>query len=186
MPSQHTAKIYNREDISLKEFALECTKSFWGGGEELTPAPYYEESLEKYKKELLELDNLDTEELSRKLLDEYSDNIKKKEKGISINIERAMRYDAMLENIKNWNAPSDEHDKLKEFMINQVVESKSFDVSDYYEKLEVKLITPEEYIKERRACLISDINRFTRLSNEENRRVEGCNLWLKQLKDSFN
>ena len=160
MPTGYTAPIYEREEnFTFKKFAMRCARNFGAliemRGEPLDaeidfdkcfqPSDYYKKALERVEKEYQEfLDNPPTAEELGKKYDEKVNNdfekfLERKES------RKALQeiYTAMLEQVKAWEPPTEEHNGLKEFMIRQLQESVYYDCVVYSPYTDDR----EEYIK---------------------------------------
>ena len=160
MPTGYTAPIYEREEnFTFKKSAMRCARNFGAliemRGEPLDaeidfdkcfqPSDYYKKALERVEKEYQEfLDNPPTAEELGKKYDEKVNNdfekfLERKES------RKALQeiYTAMLEQVKAWEPPTEEHNGLKEFMIRQLQESVYYDCVVYSPYTDDR----EEYIK---------------------------------------
>jgi hypothetical protein len=102
-------------------------------------------------------------------------------------IPEAFEPEAMLANVNEWEPPTSEHARLKEFMREQLESSIKWDCGDgtiAYPKPVDK--TPAEWRAERLASLASDIAYHEREWRKEVERTESRNEWIKSLRDSLN
>lgn len=160
MPTGYTAPIYEgEENFTFKKFAMRCARNFGAliemRGEPLDaeidfdkcfqPSDYYKKALERVEKEYQEfLDNPPTaEELGKKYDEKVNNDFKKFLERKESSKALQERYAAMLEQVKVWDPPTEEHNGLKEFMISQLQESMDYDCIVYSPYTDDR----EEYIK---------------------------------------
>lgn len=160
MPTGYTAPIYEgEENFTFKKFAMRCARNFGAliemRGEPLDaeidfdkcfqPSDYYKKALGRVEKEYQEfLDNPPTaEELGKKYDEKVNNDFKKFLERKESRKVLQERYAAMLEQVKAWEPPTEEHNNLKEFMISQLQESMDYDRIVYSPYTDDR----EEYIK---------------------------------------
>ena len=196
MPSGLTCKIYNGEDLTLRGFALNCVRHLGPGynashyGDKELPkdkAPvlnvesYHEEMILEAEKELEKWENLRNNlEEAQKLYDEqYAQNM---QFNTTVNEERKeveKRYNAVLEKVEAWDIPI-EYNSLKELMLKQLKESIEWDCSPYTPYKEEK-VPIEEWIETRIKLTKRDLEYHTKELQEEKKKVEYDNKYLKGL-----
>lgn len=160
MPTSYTAPIYEgEENFTFTKFAMRCARNFGAliemRGEPLDaeidfdkcfqPSDYYKKALERVEKEYQEfLDNPPTaEELGKKYDEKVNNDFEKFLERKESRKVLQERYAAMLEQVKVWDPPTEEHNGLKEFMISQLQESMDYDCIVYSPYTDDR----EEYIK---------------------------------------
>lgn len=160
MPTGYTAPIYEgEENFTFKKFAMRCARNYGAliemRGEPLDaeidfdkclqPSDYYKKALERVQKEYQEfLDNPPTaEELGKKYDKKVNNDFEKFLERKESRKVLQERYAAMLEQVKAWEPPTEEHNNLKEFMISQLQESMDYDCVVYSPYTDDR----EEYIK---------------------------------------
>lgn len=148
MPTGYTAPIYEgEENFTFKKFAMRCARNLGAliemRGEPLDaeidfdkcfqPSDYYKKALERVEKEYQEfLDNPPTaEELGKKYDEKVNNDFKKFLEQKESRKALQERYAAMLEQVKAWEPPTEEHNGLKDFMISQLQESMDYDCIVY-------------------------------------------------------
>jgi len=198
MPTGYTSKIYEGEDVSGKEFIMTCARAFGALiemrdepldariPEELKVDTYHEKQLERSKQELDKYKNMSIEE-AQKLVDKnYKKRIEENNKYYKEKLELKDRYEKVLVEVEAWKLPSPDHQSLKNYAIDQLNKSIDFDCSgiENYEK-EIKKETPEEYIQLKIDKCLWDIEYHQREWDNEVKRVNERNLWIKQLRNSL-
>lgn len=139
MPSGYTEKLYNGEQ-SFTDFVLRAARGMGAAihqrddGEgyitHRTASDYHTEALEKANTEMIELDNRSHEEwveawrTKKQEIADYEREYIEKRKAMQD------RYLSMLGEVALWQPPTEEHEGLKQFMIDQLKQSLDFDT--YY------------------------------------------------------
>jgi hypothetical protein len=111
------------------------------------------------------------------------------EKSIKEKNELKKRYSDILENAKNWQPPTKEHERLKAFMIEQLTDSRSFDCGglDYYEH-EIKVVsamTYKDYVTKKLTEHNRSIERHKEYEARDINNIKQRNKWIKDLYDSL-
>jgi polyhydroxyalkanoate synthesis regulator phasin len=195
MPSGYTSPIYEGKNISAKEYILRCARAFGATimmrDESLDaeipvfePDTYHLEQVEELKKELQKYKEMTLEEAQKIIDEEYEVTIKRNKKAIKEKNELKQRYMKILNEVKAWNPPTEEHMNLKKFAIEQLEQSIEWDCDTTYLTTPEKE-TPEKWLKGKIAKIEWDIEYHTRKWNEEVERTRERNEWIKQLKDSL-
>lgn len=198
MPSGLTSKIYEGKDITFKEFALLCARTFGAlihMRDEPLNAPirkreldtYYLKQLEKAKKDLADfLVNPPTEDSLAKEYEEKVERMRKEDAETNKNRqELKARYEAMLKKVQDWNPPTSEHENLKSFMIKQLNESIDCDCRVYNQV--DRFATKEEYIKESLSSmhLVKQVEYYQKQHDEEIKKCNNANKWIEELVNSL-
>ena len=88
------------------------------------------------------------------------------------------KYNDMLHMVRTWLPPSEEHNNLKEFMIEQIEQSIDFDVNlEYYMQHSVELKSPEQYFIDELSRLKRDVEYHQKGWDDEVRRTQERNDW---------
>jgi hypothetical protein len=197
MPTGYTSDIYDGKDISGKEFLMLCARAFGAtimmrDDDLKTPIPenfeinsYYSTNLDKAKKELELYESMalnDAETLSK---EEYNNNEVYRMNQIEKIMQMSKRYQTVLDFLLNWNPPTDDHDNLKKFAIEQIKDSMEFDCEVSYYSTPSKLLSGQEWLDEKIENLKDDVKRYEEDLEKEKDRVNGRNLWVKQLRESL-
>lgn len=142
MPTGYTAKLYDGEDVSFKNFVFSCSRAFGARISEKENdlnAAYEPRTISTYSIESLKKD---IEDYNTRLTysvtnwrDEYFLNLQKgRENAASANHrarELRKRYSEMLIKVNDWTPPTPDHTGLKEFMIHQLTDALKHDCSEY-------------------------------------------------------
>ena len=143
MPTGYTADIEN--DISFEDYALGCARAFGACVHQRdnpskekpklrTGSDYHVNALSEAKKTIAELEGMtgvnDRTNYGKKIIEaEEASNQKSFNKKIVLK----NKYDAMLIKVYNWHPPTSEHEQLKKFMIDQIIETVKYDCDTRYD-----------------------------------------------------
>jgi len=204
MPTGYTAEIYEGKDVKFKDFAMDCARSF-GAFASLRDTPevelpesiqldvsFYEKIIEDSRKKIVDMENLSDEEISAIIKKSRKERISGLEKEIEDKKTVLKKYESMLNEAKNWNPPSKEHFNLKEFMIEQLETSMRYDCNVEGPEGELKRVlnsapqSVEEYRKNVASSAEDDIEYYTEKIHKSISKNYDTNLWIKQLRESFN
>lgn len=188
MPTGYTEDIYNGKNITFEQFALKCARAFGACAhqrdEDMNKPPtlrkpdieYYEEALKKAK------------EFKKPTKAEYDLYISKEKIDLENRIEQgkklAIDYTAMMKLVKNWNPPTKEHDKFKQFMLEQLDSSLKFDCHPEHHELELaklKRYTYQLYCKTLKYNATRDIRYYKEQIAKEKAGAKKTNKWLTEL-----
>lgn len=196
MPTGYTAAI--ADDISFNNFVMRCARSMGALiemrdcplntpiPERFEPSDYHikqQQLAEGEVRRLREMSDSEAEiEAQRDFEKACVDNARQIEK--ANNLRR--KYEAMLKQVKAWNPPTKEHTGLKNFMIDQIVDSIKFDCGvDYYEQSQPQCLTGADWRKKKLGAAIDNYNYHKNGYLKEVKRVESRNQWVKELKESL-
>jgi hypothetical protein len=200
MPTGYTCDVQNGKVTELKDYLLDCSRSFGAlihMRDERMDTPiklrevsdYHLESLNKAKKDYDEFLLKSDEEIQKMLDDSYERSLKEKEEGLKRFDQQRKRYGDMLAKVESWEIPTEEHKNLKKFAIQQLKDSIDFDCSDShrdYYLTEPHKDTVEVYKTWKLDRLLKDIEYHSKEYKEECKRVKEANQWITDLYDSFN
>ncbi len=196
MPTGYTASI--KDGISFKEFALGCARAF-GACIEMRDDPhdkpipekfeeltYNQKQLEKTFAELDRLNKMSPIERNQKAIVEWSAEVAERERDVEKNWERIRLYKNMLQKVRGWMPPTEDHIEYKNFMVKQIEDSVGWDdSSDYYAENPVRRLSGEEWFNKRRESLMKDIEYHSKEQRAETKRNDGRNKWISELRRSL-
>lgn len=192
-----TLLVAENDNVTLEQFAMRCARQFGAlidMRDEPLDAPipesfevdeYYRKNYEMAKAEYEDfIANPPTdEELEKKYNDYVAEETEKaKQENEKRRIIRE-RYEDMLAKVREWQPPTEDHFKLKEFMERQLIYSLEWDCKEY----KPHLITKErfmsnskesEFLKE---CMENSKKSLERAIEA----VNSKNKWLKDLRESL-
>lgn len=191
MPTGLTAKIYEGKKLTLREFALRCAKQFspahsYEGDLPLDKPPvlkgsdYYKLAINRANEKLTRLEHLreHIDEVKQIIEKERQDFIHREENRFKLLTELGQRYDAMIAEVEGWKV-SEEYKYLKDFMLEQLRESKRFDCTKVHIQ-EPQQKSPEEwlndnfkYVYEKLAYYQEEIDKKTEFYKEANKHLQG-------------
>lgn len=193
----YTELVAESDNLTLKEFAMLCSRNFGALidmreepfdapiPEKLEPSGYYRDELKKFNQKYNDfLQNKPSIEELERQYEEYVSKLKS-ETEIANNKRKVIRsrYEAMLEKVRNWIPPTEEHCGLKEFMISQLVESEEFDCKEYHPYI----FTKEEYINWKRDEneILKEIEYYSDKVEKEEEAYKKRNKWIQDLRNSL-
>ena len=202
MPTGYTSYIKDGEITSGKEFLKLCTRAF-GVAVELKdksldvptpnhfePDPYYEKA---YKDSLVSREkaySMTLEEAKEDMISKFKNNKASAEGCLKDYKDEDKKYLKVREEVEKWTPPTPDHENLKKFCLEQI--DMSLNTSLYKlceEDINKELDTSNDAIRKYLDILKDNIDKQVkrRYENwqEELRRVEEKNLWMKQFLDSL-
>ena len=194
MPTGYTLDLYDGKDITFEEFVLKCARAFGALidmrdepmdapiPERFEPSDHHLEELEKAKRRLKEIRKWNEEKAEQEAERAYREALKEREEFIKKNKLIRKRYEDMLSKVQKWKPPTIEHASLKQFMIQQLLESIEFDC--FVPEMPQRL-SGEEYREQQIKKALSDIEYHEKEYAEEVNRVYEKNKWLLSLRESL-
>jgi hypothetical protein len=198
MPSGYTHGVVTGKVTTLKVFAESCMRAFGAcihmkdessdkKYEKREMSEYHQAHIESAKIKRKAIEDLSDEQIIKKTTTELEASIRGYEKTIKDKKVIEKRIDSLLEKAKAWQPPTSDHENIKEFMIEQLTDTKKHDADyKYDEELietlqnELDNLDPTEV----RATMLDnvdwDINYHQKaLEKEQN------NEWVEQLLNSI-
>jgi hypothetical protein len=199
MPTGYTAGII--EGIDFKTYAMNCARAFGacvglrdspGGGEHIPDAfessDYHRKKTDKALCELAVLESMTQDELERTATREWEDSETNRLMHLEKKRKQCEAYEAMLEKVKAWVPPTQDHAGLHTFMRTQIEQSIEFDCrdcrGDYYITPTVRL-TGKVWKRERRAELMRNVEYHRREYAAEVERAAKRTAWIRDLRSSL-
>lgn len=197
MPTGYTAAVCDGKVTDFKEFALQCAHAFGAlvalreermdsPIPEFKPSSYNSEALTNEQAELARVKAMSLGECASEAMSDYrkalDDHQKRVDKATAIR-ERLL---AMRSRVFDWTPPTSEHQGLKDFMIQQLDETISFDgkAGTYYIE-QARKIGGAEWRESRIAALTKSITYHAEEHKKEVERVNGQNRWVSELRRSL-
>lgn len=204
MPTGYTAGILDGTITDFKGFAKTCMRAFGATihmrdegldkeYEPREPSDYNLNQIKDYKREIELAESLTEEEYLVKERTLIKEELSSVEDSILKKREKFKKLEKMLEEARDWNPPTDEHQNFKSFMIDQLNQTIIFDADvEYYEKRREELlyrfgeILDGKEIKEKTLdSLRSSLAYHTKSHQEELERCEKSSKWVTDLLDSI-
>jgi hypothetical protein len=197
MPTGYTAPIIENPNLTFEEFVLSCARAFGacislrdepasrGIPEKFEASDYHLKEINRITKEIDDLKSLSDEQLNEIAEKEFRASVLSKGDSIKKIKNKKNKYLNMLKQVKDWSAPKD-HQKMKEFMIDQIKQSIEFDCDlSYYQDLNIEKLSGEDYKKERMEILNNSLAYHQKEHKKEVEMARTNTLWVQQLRDSL-
>ncbi len=196
MPTGYTAPIYEGKEITFAEFAMRAAR---GMGalitmrdqaaeaeipEVIEPSTYSRDRLAELEQQLAEYEQYsDTQwaelEEAERLVDE-----ERVKRARAESEALAERYNAMIAEVEAWSPPTLEHVNFKQFMLDQLTESRRFDCSD--RSLEpIAPMSVHRFREQRFARIQRDIDYHATSWQDEQRHAADGTEWIRALRESL-
>jgi len=195
MPTGYTYTI--KDGITFKEFIMKCARAVGACiemrddpmdkpiPEKFEPSTYHLENIERYRRQLNQVQLMTDAEIES--LEEH-DRLKEIESIKQSELDRAdlkLKYEDMLEQVKEWIPPSPDHENFKKFMLDQITESIEHDCDTSYRWPAPQKKSVDQWRADRIKDLERDIAYHTKENDEELKRYIEKNRWIQQLRQSI-
>ena len=174
MPSGYTAPVADGTITEFADFALECARGF--------VALMHLRDLPKADiPERIEVEPYYATRLAEALANRKS--VEARVAAVAKNTVTRERYEDMIRSAAAWTPPTEQHEGLKSFMLDQLRDSLKFDVSDSMPWLDAKPFDDwrERALAEASRKVVRARDEFT----EAKARAEGATEWLRALRASL-
>lgn len=195
MPTGYTAAVATGEMTDFNTFVWNCARAFvplvtlrdepltGTRPEPFKPSSFYEENMQRIDADLthfLSMTSSEAEAARDAAQQELEASVANREAERQV---QAANYQAMIDKVNSWLAPTDDHLELKKFMLTQLQESLKFDCGGEYT---VRALPPaEEWWAQRITQLTEDLGYYTKEFEKEQTRVARRNQWVEQLAESL-
>jgi hypothetical protein len=196
MPTGYTAAI--AEGIDFKTYAMNCARAFGacitlrdeaGGGEmipqEFKPSSYHKGAESNARAELERLGAMTPEACERAAAKDWDNAETLRTTSLQRARDLRAKYEQMLAKAQAWVAPTSDHVRFREFMIEQIEESIRFDCSEGHYANPTVRKTGAEWAAAERARLARDIAYHAKSYGEEVARAESRTAWVTALRDAL-
>jgi len=196
MPTGYTSALYDGKKQTFVEFVMQCARSFgacidmrddsWDKPipEEFTSDDsYHTERLEVARKKLATAQNMTFAEAETAVQEEYDRAMVAYYATIAKEKVIGARYTAMLNQVNEWTPPTDDHNNLKKFMIEQLTESIRHDCG--YQPEKPHKLRPQEWLNQQLTNCRHDVAYHLECLNKEKERLESNNKWVRDLRKSL-
>lgn len=203
MTTGYTSYINDGKITNGADFLKLCTRNFGVAielkDEDLSvptpihfePDPYYKEQYEKAVKKRNKYRKMTLDEAREEFIDQSIENINSTKSHLKNLIGENDKYRAIKNEIMQWIPPTSDHEKLKEYAINQLdISMNSADTIKYYKEESDKMIDDNEkavteYLDRKREMTEGNVIRSYKKWQENIKETEKKNLWMKQFLDSL-
>jgi len=192
MPTGYTAKLYDGEDVSFKDFLLGCAHAFNFRMRDLPigseiPEPkmddYYVKAVERDTERLATAKALTIEQAQQAASDTYVAALNAAANAELERLDHVKQYNKMVAEVRAWVPPTPAHQGIKDFMLQQIGVSKHGDYMSKYVD-EAKAKTPEVYFLSALSSATRDIKYHAEEHAKEVARTNERNEWSDQLSRS--
>jgi hypothetical protein len=185
------------EGVSFRKFALTCARAFGATidmrddpldapiPDTFTPSNYHLEALEKAKAELTEVIALTDEQIAELAIADYNAEVKALADSRAERDALRAKYDAMLDQVKAWEVPTEEHQGLKDFMISQITESIEHDCNGSYFDRTATLLSNVEWLEKRSTAIRWSLKYHTESHAKEIASTTSRSKWVNDLRASL-
>jgi len=192
MPTGYTEIIERKPDLTFREFALRCARAFGALimmrddsmdaeiPEKFEPSTYHRDQLEEAKKRLTETERMTLDEARKMELESHQSTQRSNKKYMKEYVEKNALYQRMLDKVNSWKPPSNDHVRMKEFMVEQIDTS----MGKAYQVKECRY-SPKEWRDREIADAKHDVEYHEKEWKEELDRTKVRNKWLSDLKSSL-
>jgi hypothetical protein len=191
MPTGYTIAV--EEGCSFNEFVWSCARGFGALVTlrddikakiplKLEYSPYHTVKLKELDAELMALQKPNFAKIEKIIANKNKEISERNKRYIEEHNVKIKRYAEMKQKISEWIPPTLEHNNLKDFMLQQIDVSINFEGKPYQQPL-VEIL-PAAWLELEKARLLKDIEYHTQRHNEEVKRVDERNEWLKALRES--
>lgn len=191
MPTGYTHKVQNGTVTDFDEFATNCARAFGACIMQRDdpadapikleePSEHYERSLKDARESLEELRGLTEEEVNTRFKKYVLDQRVQAHQGNQKKKVEKERYEAMLEQVREWTPPTMDHQTFKAFMTDQLIDSIKWDCdTTFYDNIEeeVETLTVKEWYDIQIASAERSIEYNAKSQQEEITRVNDRNNW---------
>lgn len=194
MPSAITAPMYEGKPITAAEFIMRCARQFGGLAhmrDDRLDAPivprvanteHYDKTIARLSEELDRYLTMTIEEAAIEVDKAHIERMASYEESCAKKNAIRARYEAILEQVKQWEPPTPEHTNLKDYAIKQIEDCIEWDCQIYDAPTKS---SPEEWLEGSIEATKRSLEYYQRNKVEEIKRVEDNNLWVSQLVESI-
>jgi hypothetical protein len=196
MPTGYTAKLMEHGE-TFPEFAMRCARAFGACidmrddsmdapiPEKFEPSNYNAERLAESESTLANLLSIDDECKLQYGIGRRMKAVAIQQEILNSHTAENARLDKMIAEVESWTPPTKDHQGLWKFMLEQLAMSKH-DLSYVRENLKsYGEKTPMQYYKEAVKSAKSDIEYHKKEQRKEEKRTNGRNKWVRQLRESL-
>ncbi len=196
MPTGYTAPVQSGEVRDFPTFATQCARAFGALitmrddptdtpiPEEFEVSDYHPNALKDAEARLVGLSEMTVAEITAARLEAFESAVAYRDEFLSRKQAERVRYEAMLEKVRAWTPPTDEHQGLRDFMEEQLSGSIDVDCGDYEPSIDVPT-TNVEWMRAEVEKAKKSVEYHRRELVAEEERVAGRNEWVRALRESL-
>jgi len=196
MPTGYTCDI--PKGIDFKTYAMNCARAFDAlvslrdepfGGDKIPdtfePNDYHLKEAEKLRNELDGLEGATHDELLAAFAEDWDEQERFRTERLEAVANQRATYEAMLEKVKAWTPPTQDHVKLKVFMQDQIEQSIGFDCDPEYHDSPTPKPCCEDWAATRIRRLRERRQYHEEKYEEEKKRAARNTAWIRALRASL-
>lgn len=198
MPTGYTYPVADGTVTDFSKFALNCSRAFGvlmhmrdepadaPIPDKIEPTSYYKEQLDALTARRKEILDYTEDQITEQINQEYEASLEYRKKDLEETDAKRLRYMDMLAKVEAWMPPTDDHEPLKAFMIEQLRSSVEWDCGTTQYTIPNKDKKPEVWRTEKLSELDREITYYTQQYDQDLENTAAKNKWLKELRDSLN
>ena len=204
MPTGYTAGIIDGKITTFEQFATQCTRAFGATShmrenpldspyEPRTPSEYYVNSLQSQREKLEETKTMTDEAIVQDFENLLNDSLKYHERELEKTKVNLGRLNSIMESAKSWVPPTEDHEGVRDYMIDQLEITIKADGDPSYHvnkivqaKKELEEgIDPKVYREERIKEIEDRISYYEGEVQKELERCKQSNDWMDKFLESI-
>jgi hypothetical protein len=198
MATGYTHDVSERDDMPFEEFAWNCARAFGalihlrdsGWDAEVTipkESSYHRKSLLQAENELKSLEKMTLSQAKKRAEKEHQESVKSAQDALDRQARIKVRYERMLAKVQAWIPPSEDHNGMKKFMIQQLQESIEHDCDgDYYRRmLKERVKSPRSWLNAQIRQAKDNIQYHQEHAKEDHQRQVNVAKWITLLQHSI-
>lgn len=192
MPTGYTHDVGTGELTDFRAFALRCARAF---GATVTQRdedinipprhrevdPYYTAKVSEAEQELERYKAMSLDEAEAEMEAEHKQAIEHQRRTISERNAQRERYEQMAALAEAWEPPTEEHRELKDFMVNQLVESIDFDCNTSYIPKPPPRQPARDWLRDKVMMVESRLSNARSRLHEQEDNCAAANAWIDAL-----
>lgn len=195
MPTGYTAAI--KDGISFEEYAWSCARAFGALvalredsnapiPERFEPSDYQTKALADAESRLARAKRISPNQAELEAKAAFEADTQRQVQVLAEKLELRNKYNAMLARVVQWQPPTNDHAKYKEFMASQIRESIDFDCDEtYYRDHPPVRLSGKEWLEAEIAEAARQVAYCSKSYGEEVERTEKRNIWISALRRSL-
>lgn len=196
MPSAYTESIKDR--IAFNEFAMLCARAMGACimmrdeplstpiPERFEPSDYHLNKSAALREVIARVEAMSTEEAEAAASENYRLESEANANAAQRADDVLAKYELMLQQVKAWTPPTEDHQGLREFMIEQIESSMRFDCDrTYYDRHQPVKQTGEQWKQQVLDKAMMDLRYHLAEHEKEIERTEARNKWIAELRQSL-
>jgi hypothetical protein len=204
MPTGYTSGIIDGKITTFEQFATQCSRAFGATihmrdnpldspYEPRTPSDYYENSLQSQREKLEEMKTMTDEAIVQEFETLLNDNLEYHDRELEKTKVNLERLNSIMESAKSWVPPTEDHEGIRDYMIDQLKITIQADGDSSYHVEEIirtkkeleEGIDPKVYREERIKEIEDRISYYEGEVQKELERCKKSNDWMDKFLESI-